>query len=67
MENLHRNLETICRDALTLRQKELIGLHYDHGMTVREISRQKGVSASTVSRTLARAKERLRHTTECCR
>lgn len=59
MERLRRNLRDARLDELTPRQAELLRLHFDEGLSVREIARRLGVSPSTVSRTLKRAKERL--------
>lgn len=59
MERLRRNLREARLDELTPRQAELLRLHFDEGLSVREIARRQGVSPSTVSRTLKRAKERL--------
>lgn len=59
LERLRRNLRDARLDELTPRQAELLRLRFDEGLSVREIARRQGVSPSTVSRTLKRAKERL--------
>ena len=44
---------------LTKRQREMVALYYDQGMTMPQIAERLGVSRSTVSRTLRRARDRL--------
>ena len=61
IERLIRNLRLAREQDLTDRQRQMLKLHYDQQMSVTEISRQLGVNPSTVSRTLRRARERLRH------
>ena len=61
MERLRRNLRS-ARDAeLTDRQKLVVQLYYERKLSVSEIARQLDVQPSTVSRTLKRAQNRLRH------
>lgn len=60
IQRLRRNLRAARRDELTPRQAELLRLHFDEGLSVREIARRQGVAPSTVSRTLHRAQARLR-------
>ena len=60
MERLRRNLRRARSEALTPRQAQLLVLYYDRGKTVRGIAQELGVSPSTVSRTLSRARRRLR-------
>lgn len=60
IQRLRRNLRTARRDELTPRQAELLRLHFDEGLSIREIARRQGVAPSTVSRTLHRAQARLR-------
>ena len=55
-----RNLRLVRSQELTQRQEEMVHLYYDMGLNIPEIARQQGVCTSTVSRTLARARERLR-------
>ena len=60
LERLRRNLRTAREQELTPRQRQMLELRYDRQMSVTEIARELGVRPSTVSRTLARARERLR-------
>lgn len=48
------------QDELTVRQQEVLRLHYTEGLSGREIAAQWGISASAVSRHLTRARARLR-------
>ena len=59
MTRLHRNLRRAREEELTERQREMVGLYYDQGMTMPQIAERLGVSRSTVSRTLRRARDRL--------
>lgn len=60
IERLRRNLRRAREKELTPRQRRMLELHYDQKLSVTEIARQLGVNASTVSRTLRRARDRLR-------
>ena len=60
LERLRRNLRRAREQELTPRQRRMLELHYDQRLSVTEIARQLGVNPSTVSRTLGRARERLR-------
>ncbi|MBR2483749.1 MAG: sigma-70 family RNA polymerase sigma factor [Oscillospiraceae bacterium] len=60
IERVHRSLQLACTNELTPRQAELLQLHFEGGMSMRQIAREQGISPSTVSRTIARAEERLR-------
>ena len=60
-ERLRRNLQTARDRELTPRQKLMVELHYDRGLSGREIARRLSVNPSTVSRTLSRARKRLRN------
>ena len=42
-----------------MRQREMVALYYDQGMTMPQIAERLGVNRSTVSRTLRRARDRL--------
>ena len=59
MDRLRRNLRRAREQELTKRQREMVALYYDRGMTMPPIAERLGVSRSTVSRTLRRARDRL--------
>lgn len=59
MDRLRRNLRRAREQELTKRQREMVALYYDQGMTMPQIAERLGVSRSTVSRTLRRARDRL--------
>lgn len=61
LERLRRQLRRACERELTPCQKQALKLHYEEGLSVTEIARRLDVNPSTVSRTLRRAHERLRH------
>jgi len=56
---LQRNLSRAREQELTRRQQEVLTLYFDYGMTMPQIAQQLGVSSSTISRTVRRAKRRL--------
>jgi RNA polymerase sigma factor (sigma-70 family) len=60
MERLRRNLRLARERELTPCQRQALELYYDRHMTVTQIAHQLGVNTSTVSRTLRRARDRLR-------
>ena len=60
MERLRRNLRRAREQELTPRQRQMLELHYDQRLSVTEIAKELGLHPSTVSRTLGRARERLR-------
>ena len=60
MERLRRNIRRAREAELTDKQKEVIFLYYDLGMSVTQIAQEKGLNKSSVSRTLARGRERLK-------
>ena len=60
LERLRRNLRRAREAELTDRQRQLLERHYDQRLPVTEIARRLGVHTSTVSRTLERARQRLR-------
>ncbi len=60
LERLRRNLRRAREAELTDRQRQMLELHYDQRLPVTEIARRLGVHSSTVSRTLERARQRLR-------
>lgn len=59
LERLRRNLRRAREEELTPRQRELLELYFDQGMTIPQIARRLSLNRSTVSRTIRRAKERL--------
>lgn len=61
LSRLLRQLRQARSRELTPRQQEFLLLYYDQGLSMQEIADQQGVHVSTVSRTLRRARERLRH------
>ena len=56
---LKRNLRQAMAEDLTPRQQTVVSLYYGRQMTMTAIARELGVSTSTVSRTLLRARRRL--------
>ena len=60
LRRLRRKLRQAREKELTPRQKRVLELCYEQGMTVTAAAELLQVSPSTVSRTLQRAKERLR-------
>ena len=60
LERLHRNLRKVREVELTEKQAEAVHLYYDLGMSIPRIAQERGVHKSTVSRILARARERLK-------
>ena len=60
LERLYRNLRQVRAQELTPRQQEILELYYEQHLSGREIARRLGVNSSTVSRTLRRAREKLR-------
>lgn len=60
LNRLRRNLRKVRELELTEKQAEAVHLYYDLGLSIPQIAREKGVHKSSVSRTLARARERLK-------
>ena len=60
IDRVFRNLQRARNSELTPRQAEVLQLRFEGGMSIREIARELNVAPSTVSRTIARAEERLR-------
>lgn len=56
---LRQNLARARAQELTRRQQEVLQLYFDQGMNMSQIARELGVSSSTISRTVRRAKRRL--------
>ena len=59
IERLLRNLPLAMEEELTPRQREILGLYYDEGLTMSQIGERLGLNRSTVCRTIHRARERL--------
>ncbi len=60
LQRLRRNLRRARQAELTARQAEMLHLYYDLGLTMTQVARELGVNKSSVSRTIARGRERLR-------
>lgn len=60
LERMRRNLRRVRAAELTERQAEMVHLYYDLGMNMPQIARELGITKSSVSRTLARGRERLK-------
>ena len=60
LERLRRNMRRVRQKELTPRQQEMLHLYYDLGLSIPQIAREKGLNNSTVSRTLARGREKLK-------
>ena len=60
LDRLRRNLQKVRELELTEKQAEAVHLYYDLGLSIPQIAQERGVHKSTVSRTLARARERLK-------
>lgn len=59
LERLRRNLRRAREQELTPRQRQMLELYFDRGMTIPQIAVSLGLNRSTVSRTLRRARDRL--------
>ena len=59
MERLRRNLCLARQQVLTDRQRQVLELYYDRGLTMGQIAINLHLNRSTISRTLQRAKDRL--------
>ena len=60
LDRLRRNLQKVRELELTEKQAEAVHLYYDLGLSIPQTAQERGVHKSTVSRTLARARERLK-------
>ena len=60
MERLRRNLRVARQTELTPRQAEFVHMYFDLKMSITAIAEKEGVHKSSVSRTLKRARERLK-------
>lgn len=61
LERLRRNLRAARQQVLTDRQRQVLELYYDRGLTMGQIALKLHLNRSTVSRTLRRARDRLYH------
>ena len=59
LDRLRRNLRQARERELTPRQRQILTLYYDRGLTMAQIAGRLGVNRSTVCRTLHRARDRL--------
>lgn len=60
LDRLRRNLRRAREQELTPRQRQMMELYFEQGLTMPQIAARLGVTTSTVSRTLRRARDRLR-------
>lgn len=60
VHQLCTQLAQALREEVTQRQRQVLFLYYEEGLTMQEIGTQLGVDRSTVSRTLKRGEARLR-------
>ena len=60
VSRLKRNLRIARRGELTARQAQVLRLYFEEEMTMEAVGHALGISKSTVSRTIARAKQRLK-------
>ena len=59
LERLSHNLPLAVRQELTPCQRKMLEMRYYQGMRVTDIAAELGITKSSVSRTLRRAKDRL--------
>ncbi len=59
LERLRRNLRKAREQELTPRQQQMLRMYYDEGKTMTKIAMKLHVNKSTVSRTIARGRNRL--------
>ncbi|MEY8387851.1 sigma-70 family RNA polymerase sigma factor [Oscillospiraceae bacterium 38-13] len=60
LDRLRRNLRRAREQELTPRQRQMMELYFEQGLTMPQIAARLGITTSTVSRTLRRARDRLR-------
>ena len=63
-ERVRKKLPKAILNELTPRQRKLLQMYYFDGLTMREIAEIENVNQSTVSRTLARGRDRLQRVLE---
>ena len=56
-----RRMRSVMERELTQAQREILCAVYYEGKTQRQIAQERGVSCSTICRTLHRAEQRLQH------
>ena len=61
IQELHAALAKALREEVTDRQQQVLFLYYVQGLNMRQIAEALGVERSTISRTLKRGEERIRH------
>ena len=61
IQELHAALAKALREEVTDRQRQVLFLYYVQGLNMRQIAEALGVERSTISRTLKRGEERIRH------
>lgn len=61
LARLRRNLRRAREQELTPCQRQVLEMYFDREMSVTRIARELGLNPSSVSRTLRRAQDRLRH------
>lgn len=59
LSRLRRNLRLAREQELTPRQRQLLAMYYDQGLSMPQIAARLGINRSTVSRIIRRAKDRL--------
>ncbi len=60
LQKLCHQLSRALREEVTQRQRQMLFLYYDQGMTMDQIGEALGVDRTTVSRTIKRGEARLR-------
>lgn len=60
LERLRRNLRRVRSAELTARQAQMLHLYYDLGYSMPRIASELGIDKSSVSRTIARGRERIK-------
>lgn len=67
MAVVKRKLAGVMRQALTLRQEEMVRMYYYQQKKIPQIARELGVNKSTVSRTIKRGIQNIRTQMKHCR
>lgn len=66
LERLRRSLRSARTAELTARQQQMLRMYYDEGKTMTRIATLLKVNKSTVSRTIARGRRRLKRCLKYC-